>query len=76
MQVEQQQIPKIVIQCVSQVEARGMTTEGIYRKSGPLSQINKLVASINKGENVSLAAEREGGEEGKYLYAFMHCIYF
>ncbi|KAI9094932.1 hypothetical protein DFS34DRAFT_230252 [Phlyctochytrium arcticum] len=43
-------VPHVVVRCITAVEARGMTAEGIYRKSGPLTQVNKLISIINKGE--------------------------
>ena len=29
-----------------------MDFEGIYRKSGPLTQINKMISQVNKGEEI------------------------
>lgn len=34
-----------------------MDAEGIYRKSGPLSQVNKIIAGINKGEEIDLTSD-------------------
>ncbi|TPX37986.1 hypothetical protein SmJEL517_g00230 [Synchytrium microbalum] len=47
-------IPKFVRQCISHVEEFGLDFEGIYRKSGPLTQVNKLIAVANKGEDLIL----------------------
>ena len=35
----------------------GMDFEGIYRKSGPLTQINKIIAAVNRGDDVDLNDE-------------------
>ncbi|KAJ3019287.1 hypothetical protein HKX48_002232 [Thoreauomyces humboldtii] len=50
-------VPKIVIKCIAAVEYRGMSAEGIYRKSGPLTQINKILAAVERGEDVDLMTE-------------------
>ncbi|KAI8593542.1 hypothetical protein BDZ88DRAFT_405023 [Geranomyces variabilis] len=47
-------VPRIVVKCVAAVETRGMTVEGIYRKSGPMTQINRIVAAVDKGEDPDL----------------------
>ncbi|KAJ3152986.1 hypothetical protein HDU86_005442 [Geranomyces michiganensis] len=47
-------VPRIVVKCVAAVETRGMTAEGIYRKSGPLTQINRIAAAVDKGEDPDL----------------------
>ncbi|KAJ3180983.1 hypothetical protein HDU87_001631 [Geranomyces variabilis] len=47
-------VPRIVVKCVAAVETRGMTVEGIYRKAGPLTQINRIVAAVDKGEDPDL----------------------
>ncbi|KAI8897122.1 Rho GTPase activation protein [Globomyces pollinis-pini] len=47
-------IPNIIVKCVEAVELRGLEVEGIYRKSGPASQISQLIASFNAGEDRSL----------------------
>ncbi|KAI8810953.1 hypothetical protein BJ742DRAFT_799329 [Cladochytrium replicatum] len=51
--VENEQVPFIVRKCIAVVEERGMDYEGIYRKSGPMSQINRIVQAANKGEDLS-----------------------
>ncbi|KAJ3226070.1 hypothetical protein HK099_005655, partial [Clydaea vesicula] len=45
LQMEGTQVPNIVKKC--------MDFEGIYRKSGPLTQINKLIQQVNKGEELN-----------------------
>ncbi|KAJ3259667.1 hypothetical protein HK103_001928 [Boothiomyces macroporosus] len=52
--MKNQEIPFFIISCIEFVEAKGLEYEGIYRKSGPMSQINALYASFNKGEHRSL----------------------
>ncbi|TPX39837.1 hypothetical protein SeMB42_g04576 [Synchytrium endobioticum] len=54
---ENHNVPKIVRQCIAHVEERGLDFEGIYRKSGPLTQINKLIATANRGEDLVLSDE-------------------
>ena len=51
---ENNTVPRFVRQCVAHVEACGLDFEGIYRKSGPLTQVNKLIAIANRGEDLVL----------------------
>ncbi|KAJ3292742.1 hypothetical protein HK104_005075 [Borealophlyctis nickersoniae] len=51
-------VPLIMQKCINSVELRGMDFEGIYRKSGPLTQINRIIASVNRGEDVNLEDEQ------------------
>ncbi|RCI04186.1 hypothetical protein CU098_003904 [Rhizopus stolonifer] len=44
-------IPSIVTNCIREVELRGFSVEGIYRKSGTLSQIKELQDAIEKHKN-------------------------
>ncbi|TPX61255.1 hypothetical protein SpCBS45565_g07313 [Spizellomyces sp. 'palustris'] len=57
LEIEGGRVPNVVKACIAAVEMRGMTFEGIYRKSGPLTQINKIIASINRGEEPDLASD-------------------
>ncbi|ORY93794.1 hypothetical protein BCR43DRAFT_495342 [Syncephalastrum racemosum] len=50
-------IPRVVRLCVEEVEARGLTSVGIYRLSGPASAIQKYRAAFNRNENISFADE-------------------
>ncbi|KAJ3321391.1 Rho GTPase-activating protein 15 [Boothiomyces sp. JEL0866] len=52
--MKNQEIPFFITSCIETVEAKGLEYEGIYRKSGPMSQINALYYSFNKGEHRSL----------------------
>lgn len=45
-------IPHIVSLCVSEVEARGLQSVGIYRLSGPASTIQKYRTAFNKGKTM------------------------
>jgi hypothetical protein len=46
-------IPKIVEDCIREIEKRGIETEGIYRLSGNTSVVNRLKAQYNKGETIN-----------------------
>lgn len=46
--LENKKIPTIVTKCVEEVEKRGMTFEGIYRKSGGKSQITSIEEAFEK----------------------------
>lgn len=48
LQIENTKIPLIVTRCIQEVEARGMTFEGIYRKSGARSQISYIEEAFEK----------------------------
>ncbi|KAK7068291.1 N-chimaerin, partial [Halocaridina rubra] len=48
-------VPRVVLECIAEVEARGLTTEGIYRVPGSQDQIDTLRLAFERdGENVSL----------------------
>ncbi|XP_064090063.1 N-chimaerin-like [Macrobrachium nipponense] len=48
-------VPKVVLDCVAEVEARGLTTEGIYRVPGSQDQIETLRLAFERdGDRVSL----------------------
>ncbi|KDQ28454.1 hypothetical protein PLEOSDRAFT_1077284 [Pleurotus ostreatus PC15] len=44
-------IPKVIQQCLHEVESRGLTEVGIYRIAGASSEINSLKEAFNRGEN-------------------------
>ncbi|KAI9484648.1 Rho GTPase activation protein [Zychaea mexicana] len=46
-------VPPVVRMCVEEVEARGLTTVGIYRLSGPASSIQRYRTAFNCDEPVS-----------------------
>jgi len=52
-QKEGTKIPKVVEECIKEIEKRGVETEGIYRLSGNTAVVNKLKAMYNRGEPVS-----------------------
>jgi hypothetical protein len=43
-------LPFVVTKCVAEVEARGLTTEGIYRLSGFAEEIEAIKMAFDKGE--------------------------
>jgi len=45
---EKRVIPSLVSSCIEEVELRGMTQEGIYRKSGSTSQVKTIQAGFEK----------------------------
>ncbi|KAI8816582.1 uncharacterized protein EV422DRAFT_571553 [Fimicolochytrium jonesii] len=49
-------VPRVVGECIAAVEMRGMTYEGIYRKSGPLTQTNKIIACLDRGDYTILSS--------------------
>ncbi|GLB37976.1 putative GTPase-activator protein for Rho-like GTPases [Lyophyllum shimeji] len=44
-------VPFVIEQCLSEVEARGLTEVGIYRIAGAVSEINALKDAFNRGES-------------------------
>lgn len=42
--------PFVVEKCVTEIEARGLQTEGIYRVSGSREQTERLKKYLEKGE--------------------------
>ncbi|GAN02985.1 hypothetical protein MAM1_0032d02435 [Mucor ambiguus] len=48
-------IPSVVLKCVREVEARGLSVEGIYRKSGTLGQVKELQDAFNENKNPKLS---------------------
>jgi len=52
-QKEGSKIPKVVEECITEIEKRGVETEGIYRLSGNTAVVNRLKAMYNRGEQVS-----------------------
>lgn len=43
-------IPFVVKKCVEEVEARGLTTEGIYRLSGFADEVDAIKLAFDKGK--------------------------
>lgn len=54
-------VPEIVTKCIDQVLLRGMDFEGIYRKSGPLTQINRIIQIVNRGEPLDFSGPPDVG---------------
>ncbi|KAK3108558.1 hypothetical protein FSP39_010635 [Pinctada imbricata] len=50
--IEPPMIPAIVVHCVNEVEARGLTEVGIYRVPGAESQVKELKKEFLKGKGV------------------------
>ncbi|CAO0799313.1 unnamed protein product [Mucor circinelloides] len=48
-------IPSVVLKCVREVEARGLSVEGIYRKSGTLGQVKELQDAFDENNNAKLS---------------------
>ncbi len=41
-----------VFQCIEAITAKGIKAEGIYRKSGQTSQVNKIISAVYRGEPI------------------------
>ncbi|TPX56191.1 hypothetical protein PhCBS80983_g04715 [Powellomyces hirtus] len=55
MERDQAPVPHIVTKCIAFVERHGLTTQGIYRVSGPTVQVQKLRAVLDRdAENADL----------------------
>ncbi|KAI9016416.1 Rho GTPase activation protein [Phycomyces nitens] len=52
-------IPRILRQCVKEVERRGLDSVGIYRISGHKSSVQKYRAQFNRNEDVHLEEESD-----------------
>ncbi|KAF9215977.1 Rho GTPase-activating protein 21 [Podila verticillata] len=52
-------IPNVVELCVKTIEARGLSTAGIYRVSGHMSSIQNLKRAFNEGLDVEKLIEKE-----------------
>ncbi|KAG1136911.1 hypothetical protein G6F37_011638 [Rhizopus arrhizus] len=48
-QLEQRPVPLIIVRCIEAVEKRGMSYEGIYRKSGGATQMKMIQTSFESG---------------------------
>lgn len=48
-------IPSVVLKCVREVESRGLSAEGIYRKSGTFGQVLELQGAFNENKNPKLS---------------------
>jgi hypothetical protein len=47
-------VPSIVTHCITQVEARGIEVEGVYRKSGGAGQVKNVQAGFEKDGNFNI----------------------
>ncbi|CAG9764285.1 unnamed protein product [Ceutorhynchus assimilis] len=53
------ELPFVVTKCVAEVEARGLTTEGIYRLSGFADEIDAIKMALDRdGERADLSMEK------------------
>ncbi|KAF9354553.1 Rho GTPase-activating protein 21 [Mortierella sp. AD094] len=52
-------IPKVVELCIKTIEARGLSTAGIYRVSGHMASIQNLKKAFNEGSDVDKLIEKE-----------------
>lgn len=52
-------VPVVVEKCIEAVEARGMSHEGIYRKSGGAAQMKSIQVAFDRGEAIDLNNEEE-----------------
>ncbi|XP_076268356.1 beta-chimaerin-like isoform X1 [Rhynchophorus ferrugineus] len=53
------ELPFVVTKCVAEVEARGLTTEGIYRLSGFADEIESIKVALDKdGEKTDLSMDK------------------
>lgn len=55
VKIEGSRIPLIVTKCVQEIELRGLTVEGIYRKSGSLQQVKDLQDMMETSQDVNLS---------------------
>lgn len=44
------EVPAVVTECISEIEARGLTSEGIYRVPGSQDQVEALKLAFERGE--------------------------
>ena len=51
------EIPRIVLDCISEIETRGMNHQGIYRLSGQKSDVTRLKDKYNSGSSIDLSLE-------------------
>lgn len=52
-------LPFVVTKCVTEVEARGLMTEGIYRLSGFADEVDAIKMAFDKdGERADLSQEK------------------
>ncbi|SMR59177.1 unnamed protein product [Zymoseptoria tritici ST99CH_1E4] len=50
-------VPSIVTHCITQVEARGISVEGVYRKSGGAGQVKIVQTGFEKDANYDISDE-------------------
>lgn len=53
-------VPLVVSICIKAIEDRGLEFEGIYRKSGSISQVNKILEKFSTGEYPNLVEDLDG----------------
>ena len=46
------EVPAVVTECISEIEARGLMSEGIYRVPGSQDQVGALKLAFERGEAV------------------------
>lgn len=51
---ENSSVPKFVRDCIEAIESRGLTTDGIYRLSGNMAEIQKLRYAVNQNDDYDL----------------------
>ncbi|KAF7727405.1 hypothetical protein EC973_007569 [Apophysomyces ossiformis] len=59
VQSENGTIPLVVEKCIDAVEARGMSYEGIYRKSGGAGQMRLIMQAFEQGETPNLRDQEQ-----------------
>ncbi|CAG8566352.1 9294_t:CDS:2 [Paraglomus brasilianum] len=64
LETEGRDIPLLVEKCIKAVEARGMDFEGIYRKSGGMSQMKAIIMAFEQGEDLDLNSPVEFNDIG------------
>jgi len=52
---EKRMVPSIVSRCIDEVESRGMTVEGVYRKSGGSGQVKTVQQGFEKDGNYDIS---------------------
>ena len=50
---EHSEVPAFVVTCVEEIEARGLDTDGLYRTSGNLAQVQKLRCMVDQGQAIA-----------------------
>lgn len=58
-ELEDRKTPILIIECLKEVEKRGLDYEGIYRKSGGAAQIRAIQQAYKNGDKINLGDEDE-----------------